>query len=134
MIYNYIHAIFSGAPEARVVVPDNLFEGDPVTGVKCIAAIGHPPGKLFLRVKYQDSDTFINSLIQDPSKNINYPLSGACKPVAVVNFADVLDQGRDLNNTIVQCGVTDTPAITSLFGVVMSEYEYIRQFPGTWKP
>ena len=123
---------FSDSPEASIVVPDNLFEGDALSGVLCIAAIGYPHGKLFMRVKYADTDEFVNKVIDDPSTNIYHSLSEVCRSVAVLSFADILDSTRDVNNSIIQCGILDTPVVASNtgIGVVSSSYEFIRIIPG----
>ena len=113
-----------------MVIPDDVFEGHPITGVKCIASLGYPPGKLFMRIKYPNSTTFINTIVEDPTHNISQPLSRTCGPVVVKKFEDVLDVNKDLNNTIVQCGITGTSAIKSRAGVVMSKFKYIRIIPG----
>ena len=126
---------FSGAPGARVVVPDDIFEGQPISGVKCIASLGYPPGQLIMRVKYPGSVSFLNTFIEPTSRNESRQLgiSRTCGPVVEETFQDVLDINKDLNNTLVQCGVTRTPAIKSRTGLSMSTFKYIRIFPGTSK-
>ena len=113
-------------------MPDDIFEGQSISVVKCIASLGNPPGKLIMRVKYPDSTSFRNTIIEQPLPNGSQQLniSRTCGPVVEKKFEDVLDVNRDLNNTLLQCGVTGTPAIKSRTGVAMSTFKYIRIIPG----
>ncbi|KAL3847577.1 hypothetical protein ACJMK2_018480 [Sinanodonta woodiana] len=116
-----------GKPEAALFLPAEIVEGRWVLGVKCVANIGYPPGRVIWQKRGPNQKEFTTFLTK--YRMYNTTTTEGCLTHITYTFDDNFSPNVEWDFTELRCAVTDTPAIQDQSGLVVSNTETLKFVP-----